>query len=75
MSRPCRNWLSPVCAISRCYRCRWLRQISVAGCPEPVEALRGAGTGRIDEERIANALPHQVIALGSAPGAIARGSD
>jgi hypothetical protein len=54
MSRPCRNWLSSVRAIARCYRCRRLRQISVAGCPEPVEALRGAATGRIDEERKAH---------------------
>jgi hypothetical protein len=49
-----------------------LRQISVAfGCLEPVKALRIAGTGRIDEERIASALRQQVIALGVASDAIA----
>lgn len=31
-----------------------------------------AGTGRIDEERIANALRQQVIGLGVTSGAIAR---
>ena len=43
----------------------------VFGCPEPVEALRAAGAGRIDEERIADALRQRVVALGVASGAIA----
>ncbi|MBV8131531.1 MAG: AMP-binding protein [Alphaproteobacteria bacterium] len=41
----------------------------VFASPEPVEILRGAGTGRTDEERIADALRQRVIALGAASGA------
>jgi hypothetical protein len=44
-----------------------LRRITVAfGSAEPVEVLRGSGTGRTDEERISTALRDRVAALGAA---------
>src|SRR5271166_4769229 len=59
-------------ALPRGHRIPKLRQITVAfGSPEPVEILRVAGTGRTDEERIANALLVRVIALGAPTGAAA----
>jgi len=43
-----------------------LHQITVVfGAAEPVETLREAGSGRTDEERIADALRRRVIALGA----------
>jgi long-chain acyl-CoA synthetase len=51
-------------------RGRWipkLRRITVAfGAAEPVDVLRGGGTGRTDEERISTALRDRVAALGAA---------
>ncbi|HKM73942.1 MAG TPA: 1-acyl-sn-glycerol-3-phosphate acyltransferase, partial [Stellaceae bacterium] len=59
-------------ALPRGHRIPKLRQITVAfGSPQPVEILRAAGTGRTDEERIANALLVRVIALGAPTGAAA----
>jgi long-chain acyl-CoA synthetase len=59
-------------ALPRGHRIPKLRQITVAfGSPEPVEILRAAGTGRTDEDRIANALRVRVVALGAPPGAAA----
>jgi long-chain acyl-CoA synthetase len=47
-------------------------QISVVfGPAEPVETLRGAGIGRTDEERIADALRRRVIALGAGTSDVA----
>jgi hypothetical protein len=52
-------------ALPRNRRIPRLHQISVAfGPSETVEILRGDGTGRTDEERIADALRRRVFALG-----------
>jgi long-chain acyl-CoA synthetase len=54
-------------AMPRGRRIPRLHPISVVfGAAEPVETLREAGTGRTDEERIADALRQRVIALGAA---------
>jgi len=57
-------------ALPRGRRIPKLRPITVAfGSAETVEVLRAAGTGRTDEERIADALRQRVIVLGAATGA------
>jgi len=54
-------------ALPRGRRIPKLRRITVAfGSAEPVEVLRGGGTGRTDEERISTALRDRVAALGAA---------
>ena len=54
-------------ALPRGRRIPKLRRITVAfGSAEPVEVLRGGGTGRTDEERISTALRDRVAALGVA---------
>lgn len=59
-------------ALPRGRRIPKLCRITVAfGRPEPVEALRAAGTGRTDEERIADALHQRVSALGGVSGTLA----
>jgi len=60
-------------ALPRTRRIPKLHPISVAfGRPEPVGALRAAGTGRTPEEEVADALRQRVIALGAATGVDAR---
>jgi long-chain acyl-CoA synthetase len=50
-----------------------LGRIAVAfGCPDRADALRFAGKGRSDEERVAQALREQVLAMGASS---TRGSD
>ena len=45
-----------------------LGRIAVAfGCPDRADALRSAGKGRSDEERVAQALREQVLAMGISP--------
>jgi Acyltransferase len=49
-----------------------LHRITVTfGHPEPVGSLRATGTGRTDEERVANALRQSLIALGAEAGGTA----
>jgi long-chain acyl-CoA synthetase len=49
-----------------------LHRITVTfGHPEPVGSLRATGTGRTDEERVANALRQSLIALGAETGGTA----
>jgi long-chain acyl-CoA synthetase len=53
-------------AMPRGRRVPRLHRITVVfGPAEPVETLREAGTGRTDEERIADALRRRVAALGA----------
>jgi long-chain acyl-CoA synthetase len=56
-------------ALPRGRRIPKLRRITLTfGSAEPVEVLRGVGTGRTDEERIADALRQRIISLSSASG-------
>jgi long-chain acyl-CoA synthetase len=59
-------------ALPRGRRVPKLHQITVVfGAAEPVETLREAGTGRTEEERIADALRQRVIALGAGTSDVA----
>jgi long-chain acyl-CoA synthetase len=59
-------------ALPRGRRVPKLHQITIVfGAAEPVETLRETGTGRTDEERIADALRRRVIALGAATSEVA----